>query len=88
MRGLVAVLLLLVSVAIAAAQVPYSRLLKPESEPFNWLTYSGNYQGHRFSPLSQITPQNVARLKPAWVYQIEGRVASKARRWLSTGSCT
>jgi hypothetical protein len=32
-----------------------------------------SYQAHRFSPLAQITPQNVARLRPAWVYQIEGR---------------
>ena len=63
----------LVLVAASSAQVPYSRLLKAESEPANWLTYSGNYQAHRFSPLQQITPENVARLRAAWIYQIEGR---------------
>jgi alcohol dehydrogenase (cytochrome c) len=51
------------------AQVPYQRLANAEREPGHWLTYSGNYQSHRFSPLTQITPQNVANLKVAWVYQ-------------------
>ena len=35
-----------------------------------WPTYSGNYNGHRHSPLDQINVRNVARLKPAWVYQL------------------
>src|SRR3989442_418838 len=58
--------------ALVSAQVPYPRIVKAESEPGHWLTYSGNYQAHRFSPLKQITPENVARLRPAWVYQIKG----------------
>ena len=37
-----------------------------------WLMYSGSYGSHRFSPLTQITISNVARLKPAWVYQPAG----------------
>jgi alcohol dehydrogenase (cytochrome c) len=53
----------------ARAQVPYERILKAESEPGNWLTYSGNYSSHRHSALKQITAGNVSRLKPAWVYQ-------------------
>ncbi len=59
--------------AVVQAQVPYQRIVNAPTEPGNWLTYSGNYQAHRFSPLREITPQNVSRLKPAWVYQIEGR---------------
>jgi len=59
--------------ALAPAQVPYRRIVAAGSEPGTWLTYSGNYQAHRFSPLKEITPQNVSRLKPAWVYQIEAR---------------
>ena len=62
------ILLLAVSFA-AAAQVPYDRIRRAESEPGSWLTYSGTYGGHRFSGLSQITAGNVARLKPVWVYQ-------------------
>ena len=29
-----------------------------------WLTYSGSYNSHRFSPLRQIAVDNVARLRP------------------------
>jgi DinB family protein len=34
------------------------------SEPVAWLTYSGSYSGQRHSALRQITPANVAGLKP------------------------
>ena len=37
----------------------------------NWLTYSGNDAGHRYSSLNQITKGNVAKLRPLWVYQID-----------------
>jgi alcohol dehydrogenase (cytochrome c) len=63
---------LIVALLIAAplaAQVPFDRLRRASSEPQNWLTYSGNYQAHRFSSPGQITPTNVASLKPLWVYQ-------------------
>jgi alcohol dehydrogenase (cytochrome c) len=59
--------------APALAQVPYQRLASAEREPGNWLTYSGNYQAQRFSPLKQLTPENVAGLKVAWVYQMQER---------------
>lgn len=52
------------------AQVPYERIRNAAREPGSWLTYSGTYAAHRFSTLDQITPQNVARLRPAWVYQV------------------
>ena len=31
--------------------------------------YHGNYFGHRYSPLTQITPQNVNQLKAQWTFQ-------------------
>ncbi len=34
--------------------------------------YSGSYSSHRFSPLTQITTENVSKLRPAWVYQPPG----------------
>ena len=37
-----------------------------------WPMYSGWYSSHRFSPLKQITTDNVAKLRPAWVYQPPG----------------
>lgn len=50
-------------------QVTHQRLLNAEKEPGNWLTYSGNFAGHRYSPLQQINDQNASKLTPAWVYQ-------------------
>ena len=41
-------------IQVASAQVTYDRILHAENEPGNWLTYSGNYSGHRYSPLDQI----------------------------------
>ncbi len=35
----------------------------------SWLTFGGNYANHRFSPLAQITPENVAKLQPVWTFQ-------------------
>ncbi|HZT31767.1 MAG TPA: PQQ-dependent dehydrogenase, methanol/ethanol family [Bryobacteraceae bacterium] len=62
-------LLLLCACLAASAQAPYERILNSASQPENWLTYSGNYQGHRFSRLRQLTPENVSRLQVKWVYQ-------------------
>jgi alcohol dehydrogenase (cytochrome c) len=53
----------------ASAQVSYERLLKARTEPGSWLTYSGTYDAQRYSPLDLIRPENVATLRPAWVYQ-------------------
>ncbi|MBI3471533.1 MAG: PQQ-dependent dehydrogenase, methanol/ethanol family [Candidatus Solibacter usitatus] len=54
---------------MACAQVPFERIAGATAEPGNWLTYSGNFQGHRFSPLKQLTPANVSGLRVKWVYQ-------------------
>jgi alcohol dehydrogenase (cytochrome c) len=54
---------------VAGAQVTTDRLLRAADEPRNWLTYSGNYAGHRHSPLRQITPANVANLETKWIFQ-------------------
>jgi alcohol dehydrogenase (cytochrome c) len=35
----------------------------------SWLTYSGSYDGHRFSPNHQITPANAAGLRLLWMRQ-------------------
>lgn len=59
-----------VSCTLAPAQVPYKRILGADTEPSSWVTYSGNYQAQRFSQLSQINRQNVAQIKPTWVYQM------------------
>ena len=48
--------------------VTYDRLLRPDREPHNWLSYSGNYAGHRYSPLTQINRANVKYLQLKWSY--------------------
>jgi alcohol dehydrogenase (cytochrome c) len=53
----------------AMGQVTSARLLNSSKEPQNWLTYSGDYAGHRFSPLDQVTTGNVKSLVAKWVYQ-------------------
>jgi alcohol dehydrogenase (cytochrome c) len=68
--SLLALICLGLSAIELPAQVSYERILNSEREPGNWLTYSGSYAAHRFSNLKQITPQNVATLRPVWVYQI------------------
>jgi alcohol dehydrogenase (cytochrome c) len=51
------------------AQVSFDRILNAGKEPQNWLTYSGNMLSQRYSPLAQVTPQNVKNLELKWVFQ-------------------
>jgi alcohol dehydrogenase (cytochrome c) len=51
------------------AQVSWDRLLHPEREPQNWLTYSGNSFAQRYSTLDQITRDNAKNLELQWVFQ-------------------
>ena len=44
-------------------------LMKGLSDPTRWLVEPGSYDGHRFSPLTQITPANAAQLQPQWTFQ-------------------
>jgi alcohol dehydrogenase (cytochrome c) len=57
--------------------VTAERLAKPEEN--NWLMIRRTYDGWGYSPLEQITPANVAKLKPAWVFSTgEARVHESA----------
>jgi alcohol dehydrogenase (cytochrome c) len=49
--------------------VTAERLLKGTSDTANWLQYGGNYEGWRFSPLTDINKKNVRKLQVAWVFQ-------------------
>jgi alcohol dehydrogenase (cytochrome c) len=55
--------------APATRNVDYERIQGARSEPENWLTYYGTYDGQRYSTLNQITKDNVRKLVPAWVFQ-------------------
>ena len=65
--------------APATGNVDYERILDARSEPQNWLTYYGTYDGQRYSDLDQINKENVRRLSPAWVFQA-GSVRHAVRR--------
>src|SRR5262245_1816219 len=57
--------------------VTAERLKNPE--PGNWLMIRRTYDGQGYSPLEQITTQNVARLRPVWSFSTgEGRVHESA----------
>jgi len=56
--------------------VTAERLKKPEDG--NWLMFRRTYDGWGYSPLADITPENVGRLQPVWSFatgQIEGHQA-------------
>ncbi len=71
------VIIAIAAVATLAAQQPAQRpvteqdLLAGLKDPSRWLTFSGNYTGQRHSPLTQVTPQNVAGLTAQWVFQTD-----------------
>ena len=48
--------------------VDYQRIMK--ADPAEWLTYSGNYRGYRYSTLAQVNRNNVRRLRPVWIHQV------------------
>ena len=58
--------------------VTYERLLRAKMEPHNWLMYWGDYHGTHYSPLSSITPANVASLRAAWSAPVPGDTVSES----------
>jgi len=60
------------SSAVAAGPaftIAWPDLLGGLKNPQRWLTYSGDLGGQRHSPLTQITPANVADLTAQWTFQ-------------------
>jgi alcohol dehydrogenase (cytochrome c) len=49
--------------------VRYETVRLADRNPNSWLTYSGSYDGHRFSPNRQITSANAAGLRLLWMRQ-------------------
>jgi alcohol dehydrogenase (cytochrome c) len=54
---------------VSQGQVTFERLVNAAKEPQNWMTYSGDYSGKRFSGLDQINVANVRTMAAKWVYQ-------------------
>jgi len=54
---------------IGLKPVRYEDIVDAGSHPDQWLTYSGSYDGQRFSVNDQITPSNASHLKLLWMRQ-------------------
>lgn len=52
-------------------EVDSEQILSAGSKTDEWLTYSGSLDGHRYTPLDQITPANVSQLRIRWVRQFD-----------------
>jgi glucose dehydrogenase len=81
-RGIATLLVTLVGLTLGGAaslaqNVPYQRLVNAGNAPQDWLTYSGNYNSQRYSALNQINRQNVAQLRPAWMYRSKSQACSR-----------
>ena len=57
---------------LAAVDVPYDELAQATAAGNDWQTYSGSYDGDRFSTLTGINTQNVADLALRWLYPFAG----------------
>ena len=78
-RAIVALSLAAAAAATVVAQQPAGNAGGPvtfqeileglREDGSKWLTFGGNLANHRFSPLTQITPDNVQRLQPKWMFQ-------------------
>jgi len=58
-----------INVAQANGQVTAERLSDAGREPQNWLMYSGDYAGRRYSALDQVNALSAGSLVPKWAYQ-------------------
>src|SRR5437868_13744538 len=61
---------LLVTGAGALLILAGARAQSTADQSKEWPTYGHDSGGMRFSPLTELTPENVARLKVAWVYHM------------------
>ncbi|MEG9861747.1 MAG: PQQ-dependent dehydrogenase, methanol/ethanol family [Parvularculales bacterium] len=59
----------LAQVSEGAGAIDGARIIAADSEPENWLAHGRTYDEQRFSPLDQITDDNVQDLGLAWSYE-------------------
>lgn len=62
-----------VPAAPAATAVTGERITGADTEPGNWLSHGRTYAEQRFSPLDQITVDNVAGLELAWYFDLDSK---------------
>ena len=59
-------------------QVSTEQIRTAGSKPDQWLTYSGSLDGRRYTPLTEITPENVSRLRVRWIRQFGSTSESRS----------
>ena len=67
-----------------ARNVDFDRLNNADREPGQWMSYGRNYNEQRFSPLRQITTDNVEPAGPRLERRSIPSAARRPRRWWST----
>jgi alcohol dehydrogenase (cytochrome c) len=56
--------------SLGAQDITMKDLGQGLANPARWLTYSGDYTGQRFSPITEITAANAERLAAQWTFQM------------------
>ena len=56
-----------------AGPVTTDDLVKAQDNAGEWLMYGRDYRNWRYSPLAEITPDNAAKLTPAWAMSTGGQ---------------
>lgn len=65
-------LAILTVAALVAQTISYDQLKSAARDNTSWLSYGRDLLGQRYVELNQITPKNVNRLQPAWVFATGG----------------
>lgn len=74
------------TIAALAGILPFAAIAAPTAT--DWPSYGHDGGGGRFSPLSQITPNNVRQLKVAWVYHMNPTPQATPGRRIPTSTTT
>ena len=61
----------LVIASLVSALVGCSETGEPRFLPSDWPAYGGRNTGDRYSALTQLTPENVSQLVPAWQFDMD-----------------
>jgi quinoprotein glucose dehydrogenase len=69
---------------IAPSQLAAAQPLPADPAAGDWLHYGNDQGGTRFSSLDQITPANVAKLKPIWTVHVGGIVGNPMEKLEAT----
>ncbi|TPG21710.1 pyrroloquinoline quinone-dependent dehydrogenase [Sphingomonas koreensis] len=65
----------MIAASAAALTVAAGAIAQQVPEATDWPNFGRDSGGTRFSPLTQITPQNVSSLKPAWTFHMRPAAA-------------